>query len=120
MTLYDLWFDFQEIKADQENCENFDLPLEDISPEREEAEEDIEDPVDPYTDFVPPEATEEPFVSPVRSKPKKEKKKKKKKDKKPSRKRRSQEVKSFLYLISILWCLRKLLNCWINSSLVVS
>jgi len=81
----------QEIKADQENCENFDLPLEDISPEREEAEEDIEDPVDPYTDFVPPEATEEPFVSPVRSKPKKEKKKKKKKDKKPSRKRRSQE-----------------------------
>ena len=45
--------------------------------------------------FCRPEAAEEPYISPVRSKPKKERKKKKekrKKDKKPSRKRRSQEV----------------------------
>ena len=46
----------QEVQPEKEDGEGFDLPLEDISPERDGVEEEQEAPVDPYTDFVPPGA----------------------------------------------------------------
>ena len=84
----------KEEAPEKKEEEEFELPLEDISPERE-AVDDQEDPVDPFADFVPPEAATEPFVSQVRARSRKEKKKKRKgKDKRrerAERKRRSQE-----------------------------
>merc|ERR1712192_161873 len=48
------------IKPDFETRE-FDIPLEDISPDREVGVE--EDPVDPFADFVPEEAKEAEFAA---------------------------------------------------------
>merc|ERR1712226_1530544 len=67
----------KEETAEKKEEEEFELPLEDISPERETAD-DQEETVDPFADFVPPEAANEPFVSQVRARPRKEKKKRKK------------------------------------------
>merc|ERR1719362_2631789 len=84
----------KEETTEKKEEEEFELPLEDISPERETVD-DQEEAVDPFADFVPPEAANEPFVSQVRARPRKEKKKKRKAKEKrrerAERKRRSQE-----------------------------
>jgi hypothetical protein len=69
---------------------DFDLPLEDISPERDTEDLEVQD---PYTDFVPPEAQ---VISPVDTFPPEdsavEKRKfKKKKEKKEKKRRRDSE-----------------------------
>lgn len=78
----------------------FDLPLEDISPERDTEELEVQD---PYTDFVPPEAQS---ISPLNTFPLEEstldkKKPKKKKDKKKRRRdsegRKSKDEKKRKY-----------------------
>ena len=70
----------------------FDLPLEDISPERDTEDLEVQD---PYTDFVPPEAQS---ISPVNTFPQEEstpdKKKVKKKKEKKKRRRDSEGRKS--------------------------
>jgi len=84
-----------------ENPAEFDLPLEDISPEREQ--EETEQVQDPYTDFVPPEAQ---AISPVNNyladnspveKRKFKKKKEKKKRRRDSEGRKNKEDKRRKY-----------------------
>ena len=83
----------KEEAPEKKEEEEFELPLEDISPERE-AVDDQEDPVDPFADFVPPEAANEPFVSQVRARSRKEKKKKRKgKDKRRERAERKGDLR---------------------------
>jgi len=84
-----------------DNPAEFDLPLEDISPEREQ--EESEQVQDPYTDFVPPEAQ---AISPVNNylaenspveKRKFKKKKEKKKRRRDSEGRKNKEDKRRKY-----------------------
>ena len=75
-----------------EHKADFDLPLEDISPERDTG--DLEEVQDPYTDFVPPEAQADSPVNKFSEDSSLEKRKFKKKKEKKKRRRDSEGRKS--------------------------